>query len=122
MPEIQKLEKDIGETKQAIEEAVEELLQWAAANPIAEAFAGIHRLNAPGLPAGEADEGLCAALEALSQFGRRIAGARHGPEVRVRRAAWRVAGAAVCCALLRHRVRGGMPRGRAPGRIVHGGD
>jgi type VI secretion system protein ImpL len=47
----------------------------AAANPIAEAFAGIHRLNAAGLPAGEADEGLYAALEALAQFGRRIAGA-----------------------------------------------
>ncbi len=45
------------------------------ANPISRAFAGIHRLNAPGLAAGEADEGLYAALEALSQFGRRIAGA-----------------------------------------------
>ena len=57
----------------------EEGEEEAPRNPIAEAFAGIHRLNAPGLPAGEADEGLYAALEALSQFGRRIAGAAGDP-------------------------------------------
>ena len=46
----------------------------ASPNPVAEAFAGIHRLGAAGLSAGEADEGLYAALEALAQFGRRLPG------------------------------------------------
>ena len=45
----------------------------AVPDPIGEAFAGIHRLNAAGLGAGEASDGLYAALEALAQFGRRIA-------------------------------------------------
>jgi type VI secretion system protein ImpL len=44
-------------------------------HPITAAFAGIHRLNAPGLPTGEADPGLYQALEALAQFGRRIVAA-----------------------------------------------
>ncbi|MGB3543053.1 type VI secretion system membrane subunit TssM [Rubrivirga sp.] len=51
----------------------------ASTNPIADAFRGIHRLNANGLAAGEADDGLYAALESLSQFGRRIAGAAGDP-------------------------------------------
>jgi type VI secretion system protein ImpL len=46
-----------------------------AVDPIAAAFAGIHRLNAQGLPTGEADAGLYKALEALAQFGRRVGGA-----------------------------------------------
>lgn len=48
-------------------------------NPIADAFRGIHRFNAAGLAAGEADAGLYASLEALSQFGRRIGGAAGDP-------------------------------------------
>ena len=49
------------------------------ADPIGEAFAGIHNLNAGGLSAGQASEGLSAALEALAQFGRRIAVAATDP-------------------------------------------
>ena len=45
------------------------------ANPVTAAFAGIHRLNAQGLPTGEADAGLYKALEALAQFGRRVGAA-----------------------------------------------
>ncbi len=44
-------------------------------HPITAAFAGIHRLGAQGLATGEADAGLYQALEALAQFGRRIAAA-----------------------------------------------
>ena len=51
----------------------------ASSNPVADAFRGIHRLNAAGLAAGEADDGLYASLEALSQFGRRIGGAAGDP-------------------------------------------
>ena len=47
----------------------------SAVDPVAAAFAGIHRLNAPGLPTGEADPGLYKALEALAQFGRRVGAA-----------------------------------------------
>ncbi|MEO0558137.1 MAG: type VI secretion system membrane subunit TssM [Bacteroidota bacterium] len=57
----------------------EEADSVAVADPIGEAFAGIHRLNASGLPAGEANEGLYAALEALAQFGRRIVSAAGDP-------------------------------------------
>ena len=49
------------------------------ANPVAAAFRGIHRLNASGLPTGEADEAFIGAIEALAQFGRRIAGAAAEP-------------------------------------------
>ena len=51
----------------------------AVADPIASAFAGIHRLNAAGLATGEADAGLYKALEALAQFGRRVAAAAGDP-------------------------------------------
>jgi len=48
-------------------------------HPITQAFAGIHRLKAQGLPTGEADAGLYQALEALAQFGRRIGAAAGDP-------------------------------------------
>ncbi len=51
----------------------------AVSNPITEAFRGIHRLNTQGLAAGSADPAFIGALEALSQFGRRIAGAAGDP-------------------------------------------
>ena len=54
----------------------------AAADPITAAFAGIHRLNAAGLPSGAADPGLYKALEALAQFGRRVAAAGDPATVR----------------------------------------
>src|SRR5690606_6219517 len=54
----------------------------AATDPITAAFAGIHRLNAAGLPSGAADPGLYKALEALAQFGRRVAAAGDPATVR----------------------------------------
>ncbi|GAB5537539.1 MAG: type VI secretion system membrane subunit TssM [Rubricoccaceae bacterium] len=50
-------------------------------DPIREAFAGIHRLRAPELLAGTADEGLITSLQALASFGRGIPAAASDPRV-----------------------------------------